>query len=115
MSFTDRDQTYLLGIQFQARLALRYTEGFDQDRFRGDDFAKSIVGNALIHVGNLVNVLSPEFKKAHPAVPWRRIIGMRNILAHDYYAIDFDLVWIALTEGVPALLREIEPLLPTPP
>ncbi|HET7462431.1 MAG TPA: HepT-like ribonuclease domain-containing protein [Longimicrobium sp.] len=42
------------------------------------------ISHAVEQVGEAASRLSPEFRDAHPEVPWRRIIGVRNRLAHDY-------------------------------
>lgn len=46
-----------------------------------------------------------------PEIPWTKIIGMRNVLVHDYFDIDTDIVWDAATRDVPQLRPELERLL----
>jgi uncharacterized protein with HEPN domain len=49
---------------------------------------------------------------AHPEIPWREVIGQRNILAHEYGHIDYELLYKTATEDVPILIVHIEKLLP---
>jgi len=49
---------------------------------------------------------------AHPEIPWREIIGQRNILAHEYGQIDHELLYKTASEDIPALIGQIETLLP---
>jgi uncharacterized protein with HEPN domain len=59
-----------------------------------------ILGEAAVRV-------SDEFKENHPDVSWPEIIGMRNILVHNYFGIDFDVVWGAVETDLPKLKKLI--------
>jgi uncharacterized protein with HEPN domain len=60
----------------------------------------------LAIIGEAANRLSEELRLAHPEVPWRRIIGQRNILVHVYDHLNLERVWEAI-EAVPELARRI--------
>ena len=49
---------------------------------------------------------------AHPEIPWRNIIGQRNILAHEYGQIDHELLYKTAVQDIPALIVQIQSLLP---
>ena len=59
--------------------------------------------------------MSAEFRSAHPEIPWQRIVGLRNVIAHEYGDIIFDRIWDVLTQDVPELIRLLEPLMPPLP
>lgn len=59
-------------------------------------------------LGEAANNISRAVQKAHPEIPWGKIIGMRNILAHQYFGIDVDLVWKAVEQDLPGLRPAIE-------
>ena len=49
-----------------------------------------------------------ETRQQYPAIPWRDIIGMRNLLVHEYFRIDHDIVWQTVTVELPALVHALE-------
>ena len=63
-------------------------------------------------VGEAVKRLSPEFRAAHPGVPWRLIAGTRDKLIHFYEGVDLEEVWKMVTSDLPELIRLIEPMVP---
>ncbi len=63
-----------------------------------------IVGEALAHV-------SSSLESSHPEIPWRPVVAMRNILAHDYGRIDNEVVWHAAVNGIPDLANQLATLL----
>jgi uncharacterized protein with HEPN domain len=58
-------------------------------------------------VGEACRGLSAELREGHPEVPWGAIIGMRNILVHDYFGLNLEEVWAAVERDVPTLRRQI--------
>ncbi|MDO8873635.1 MAG: DUF86 domain-containing protein, partial [Methanoregula sp.] len=62
------------------------------DFFYQDEMAQVWVIHHLQILGEAVRGISPEFRMAHPDIPWSEIIGMRNILIHHYFGIDRDAV-----------------------
>lgn len=65
----------------------------------------------LMIIGEAVRYIDPALKRAHPAIPWKLIAGMRNVIVHDYFRVDNDIVWRAVDKDVPALKHEIEKIL----
>ena len=55
--------------------------------------------------------LSGECKEQHPEVDWRAMSGFRNVLVHDYFGIDFGVVWSAIERDIPALEAAVTDLL----
>lgn len=66
-----------------------------------------IVHNIEI-IGEAARALSEQFITEHPEIPWPEIISTRNILIHNYFAIDLDEVWSIVTQDLPELKRSIE-------
>jgi uncharacterized protein with HEPN domain len=62
-------------------------------------------------IGEAARRLPEEIRNLAPDIPWQKMIGMRNILVHGYFAIDLDVVWDAVQQDVPELKPKIEALL----
>lgn len=62
-------------------------------------------------MGELVNAIdrktNGELFKQFPSVPWRNIIGLRNIISHEYSNIDYDIIWSVITKNIPHLQKEV--------
>jgi uncharacterized protein with HEPN domain len=107
-----RDDAYLLDILIAARKVLRYAEGFSWESFREDGRTQDAVMRNLQIIGEAVRKISDEFRNEHPEIPWGEILGMRNRLVHEYGRIQVEKVWETVVDDVPALIRQIEPLVP---
>ena len=53
-------------------------------------------------VSRLALKVPEDFRAAHPEVEWRAMAGMRDRLIHDYFGVDFELVWDVVSTQVPA-------------
>jgi uncharacterized protein with HEPN domain len=62
-------------------------------------------------VGEAVWRLSPALKDAHREIPWNEIAGMRHVLVHDYFRVDWNVVFDTASHDLPALKTAIENLL----
>jgi uncharacterized protein with HEPN domain len=66
-------------------------------------------------LGEEARKVSTSFRSEHPEIPWRRMIGLRNILAHRYYSIDHALIWTIIHEKLAPVLDQIRSLIPPLP
>lgn len=107
-----RDDAFLLDMLLAARKILKYTQGCDPERFENDEVMQDAVMRRIQIIGEAARKVSPEFKEAHPEIPWTGIIGMRHRLIHEYFRIIPEKVWDAVAKDIPALITLIEPLVP---
>jgi len=80
----------------------------DKDRRMATERRLEIIGEAARHV-------SPAFREAHQEIPWRRIVGLRHVLAHEYGEIKQDTIFRVVSEHLPPLAAALRPLVPPPP
>ena len=87
----------------------RFDRSFD--KYTEDISFQYSCNMCIIQIGELVGRLSEEFMDEHNEIPWHAIKSMRNLHAHDYENVDFEIVWNSLTEEIPELKKELEELL----
>jgi uncharacterized protein with HEPN domain len=80
-------------------------------RFEEDEVVQTAVVRWIEIVGEAVRGLSDELREAHPEVPWRQIVAMRNIVVHVYFELDTDAVWLAIEQDLPKLEVKVRELL----
>lgn len=93
----------LEAIERIERYAVHGREEFEQNELIQAWFTQN-----LQIIGEAARVLSPEIRNQHPEISWSNMIGMRNILAHNYFEIDLEIVWAVVEQDLPALKPKIE-------
>ncbi|NCO96422.1 MAG: DUF86 domain-containing protein [Armatimonadetes bacterium] len=90
--------------------------GFAQGKYRQDLDSDRKLAYALTHVieiiGEAANQAPADERDKHPEIPWADIIGMRHKLIHGYNLVDLEIVWRTAQEDLPALVRQLEQVLP---
>ena len=82
------------------------------DKEAGYIFRNSIT-MPILQIGELAKNLTDEFRLAHKDIPWKLIMGMRDIFAHHYGAIDYDTVWNTATRDIPEPSKLLAAILKT--
>lgn len=85
----------------------RYTNDLSHERFLKDTEAQDAVAKRLEIIGEAVRYLPEETKKSANKVQWQKIIAMRNILIHQYFGIDLNLVWRVVKKNLPQFKKEM--------
>lgn len=65
-------------------------------------------------IGEAASGVSDGYRAKHPAIPWKKMIGLRNRLIHGYYDIDQDIIWDTVRGDLPPLIAMLEKLAPEP-
>lgn len=110
-----RDAALLWDMLQTARLILEFTKGVDEEGFLADRKLQFAVERAVGIVGEAASKVSPGFQRLNPGIPWRAIVGQRNILIHNYGRVDPLLVWNLTKVHIPELVARMEPLVPPAP
>lgn len=79
----------------------------EKTHFEQDELIQNWFVNHLQIIGEAARTMTPQFRNQHPEIPRANIIGMRNILVHDYFGIDTEIVWSVVEESLPVLKGQV--------
>ncbi len=109
---SEKDEANLLAIVDSAQKILRFSEEFhDADDFYNDEKSFDATMMNFVVIGEAVTKLNAQVLDSNPQVPWPKIKGLRNIVAHDYFGIDAEEIWQIIQNYVPMLINDIEAIL----
>ena len=86
--------------------SIKRIEGYasvGRERFLAESHWQDAIIRQLEVIGEASKQLSAELKAANPEVPWRRIAGLRDVLIHQYFGVDLDVVWGVVQRDLPLL------------
>lgn len=88
-----------------------YVQGVTCDAFVQDRMRYSAVIREFEIIGEAVGKLSASLKDGYPDVPWQDIKDFRNILAHEYFGVDLEIVWNTIHNDLPILTDAVRKML----
>lgn len=90
---------------------LEYTSNLSFEDFIKDEKTIDAVVRNFEIIGEAANRLPDNFKDNHPEIDWQRIRGFRNRIVHDYFGIDFAIVWNIKNSFLPTLIFKFKTLI----
>jgi uncharacterized protein with HEPN domain len=87
---------------------LTYTSGLNFDQFINDNKTVDAVIRNFEIIGESANRLPEEFKEKHKDIDWHRIRGFRNRIIHDYFGIDYSIVWQIKETFLPEMIARLQ-------
>ncbi len=102
---------YLLHILQETTYILGDTEGLTKEAFLQDERLKRAIVRSLEIIGEATKNLPDNFRDQNPQVSWKRMAGMRDKLIHEYFGVDYDVVWDVIKNHILPLHHEIKILI----
>lgn len=105
-----RAKDYLLHMLEAAGRILEYTAGVTEEQFVANQMLQDAVVRNIEVIGEASNNLlevGPEFAAKYPSIPFAQIYGMRNRVAHGYFAVSTAMIWDSVQVDVPDLRQQI--------
>ena len=100
-------KVYLEDILQASTQILSYTKGYTSAKFKSDDKTVDAVIRNLAIIGEAAKNISVDIKKRHPQIEWRKITGLRDVLVHEYFGVDRDILWDIIRNKIPELRKSV--------
>ena len=111
LSPRERDLVKCEDMRIHAERARQFLGTRSLEEFLADEMVQAAVIRCVEVIGEAARLISNDTRKRAPEIPWPLITGMRNVLAHDYGAVDIDKVYEVVTENLPELLAQLTGLI----
>lgn len=85
-----------------------YTENLDYEEFIYDQKTLDAVVRNFEIIGEAATRVLPDFQLENPQIPWKQLKGYRNRLIHEYFGVDYQIVWEIIQEDLMGLIEELE-------
>lgn len=111
-----KDKTLLIKIMNYCSETKETHDYFQQDNelFKNEKLGfiyRNSITMPILQIGELSKMLSSEFLDQYTKIPWKMIMRMRDIVAHHYGSLDYDIVWNTSVSDIPKLYLEIAEIL----
>jgi uncharacterized protein with HEPN domain len=105
------DTVYLHHILDAIGLIEEYTKGMSEDDFFTNSMAHDAVVRQLEIIGEAARNISDGFRERHSKLPWGKMIGIRNKIIHEYFNVNYAIVWDTVSDDLPGLKKSIEKMI----
>jgi uncharacterized protein with HEPN domain len=103
-----KDFEFLCDIAEAGRRIGGYAGKMTYDQFLGDLKTQDAVVRNLEIIGEATKNISSEIKTKYMSIPWKDLAGARDRLIHHYFGVNYDVVWVIISEELPEVLRSID-------
>jgi|AraplaDrversion2_2_1032049.scaffolds.fasta_scaffold02490_5 uncharacterized protein with HEPN domain len=110
----DRLKLYVERMESSARRAVFYVDGMGQQVFEADQRTQDAVIANIAAVGECaIKIMDryPAFVSDHPEIAWMDIRAMRDRIAHQYFRIDCNTIWITVRQNLPDLIEQLDAII----
>ena len=112
MSPEERDKAYLWDMLDAALAVEEFVRGQTYEEYISNRMMRGAVERHIEIIGEAGRRISEATKQAHPEIPWRAIVGQRNVLAHEYDEVLHEAIWAIATRRIPELCAALRKIMP---
>lgn len=102
---------FLRHINDELDFVLKNSKDLEKKDFIEDEILERAFIRSLEVIGEAVKNLSSEFKNKHDSINWKEIAGLRDKLIHNYFGVDYDLVWDIIRNKIPEFRNKIKEII----
>jgi len=115
----ERDPAHLWDMLEAVRAIMDYTRNLGLEEFlapgRDREITRLAVERQLEILGEAARRVSSLFREGHPEMPWREMVGLRNVISHEYDRVNYTEIYRIVRDRIPELIAFLEPLIPPAP
>lgn len=90
-----------------------FSDGMTLETFLSDPRTVRAVAFEFTTIGEAARVIPVEIQERYPDIPWGKMQGIRNVLVHEYFRLDEEILWKAAQEDIPPLIAALEKIIET--
>jgi uncharacterized protein with HEPN domain len=90
-------------ISLETTFILKHIQGKTKEDFLSDDLLCHAIVRSLEIIGEAAKKVDPKFKNEYPHIEWRKMAGTRDKMIHDYFGVDYEIVWDIIEQKIPDL------------
>jgi len=102
---------YLMDIAVECNYLLNRIEGLTLEEFMMNEDLKKAFVRSLEVIGEATKKIPDDIKGNYPQIKWRSIAGMRDVLIHEYFGVDYPVVWKTVRDRIPELKMVIDEII----
>ena len=104
-------KVYLDDILEAASRIQAYTTGLTSKQFSSDLKTLDAVVRNLEIIGEAIKKIPEDIRTKHPSIEWKKIAGLRDVLIHEYFGIDTEIIWDVIKSKLPDLIQQVKNIL----
>jgi len=108
----EKDKAYLWDMLDAALAIEEFVRGKTYEEYLSNRMMRGAVERHIEIIGEAARRTSEAVRQSHPEIPWRAIIGQRNVLAHEYDEVLHEAIWAIATRRIPDLIAPLRKILP---
>ena len=105
----ERDRALVLDMISAAEDILSFIKDCNFEKFSSSKILRYAVERQLLVIGEAARRLSDTFRDNFADIPWKAVIGLRNIIAHDYGEVLTERIWLVASRDLKDLLAKLKP------
>lgn len=105
------NQVYLQHILDETNFLLKSTNNIDFNYFLENELYTRAFSRSFEIIGEAVKNLSYDFRNKHTEIEWKKIAGMRDKIIHNYFNVDYEILWDAIKSHLPDVKQKIEAII----